>query len=105
MAYFAGLDLVNDGRYAERWLRAKLARKGGKIPGPRRLQAMLMNRGIGREDTGTALENVLDDEAEWALLQSYIKKNPSGTAGAYSLRRQLKYEGFSASVLDRFFEE
>jgi regulatory protein len=102
---FAGLDLVNDSRYAERWLRARLARKGGKIPGPRRLQAMLMSRGIDREDAGTALKSVLDDEAEWALLQSYIKKIPSGTAGAYSLRSQLRYEGFSASVLNRFFEE
>jgi regulatory protein len=106
ISWFTGLDLVNDGRYAERWLRARLSRKAGKMPGPRRLQAMLMGRGIGREDAGEALEKVLDDEAEWDLLQVFVKKvPPSGAAGSYSLRGMLKYEGFSASVLNRFFEE
>jgi regulatory protein len=106
ISYFAGLDLVNDSRFAERWLMARLARKTGKTPGPRRLQSMLAGRGIGRDDAGAAIEKVLDSEAEWELLQSFVKKTfPSGTAGVYSLRGRLRYEGFSSSVLNRFFEE
>jgi regulatory protein len=106
ISYLAGLDLVNDSRFAERWLRARLARKGGKIPGPRRLKAMLRSRGIGREDADTALDVILDHEAEWALLQSFVRQAPSaGKTGVYSLKNLLKYEGFSSSVLDRYFED
>jgi regulatory protein len=105
ISYFTGLDLVNDSRFAERWLRARLARKTGKAPGPRQLRAMLMSRGIGRDDADAAFEKVLDNEAEWDLLQAFAKKAPSGEAGGfYPLRSRLKYEGFSSSVLNRFFD-
>jgi regulatory protein len=103
VSYLISLDMVNDGRFAERWLKARLVRKAGKTPGPRRLKSMLMSRGISWDDAGAALEKVLDDEAEWDLLQSFVKK--TGTGGAYRLRAQLRYEGFSPSVLNRFFEE
>jgi regulatory protein len=105
VSYLSGLNLVDDSRFAERWLRARLARKTGKAPGPYRLRALLMSRGIGREDAGAALKRVLDEGAEWALLQSFVKRVPAGTAGVNSLRGLLKYEGFSSVVLNRFFEE
>jgi regulatory protein len=106
ISYFTGLDLLNDSRFAERWLRARLARKTGKTPGPRGLRSMLMSRGIGRDAAGAALEKVLDDEAEWELLLSFVKKAPPvKTSGVYPLRNRLRYEGFSSSIVNRFFEE
>ena len=49
VAHFSGLGLLNDGRYAELWLRSRLSRKGGKVPSPRWLSAALANRGIDRD--------------------------------------------------------
>jgi regulatory protein len=106
VARFSGLDLVDDGRYAECWLRSRLARRGGKVPSPRRLSAALAKRGIDRDALAEALKKALDPETEWTLLQLYIGKNfPAGASGEYSIRNRLKFEGFSSSVLRRWFEE
>ncbi|GHU66699.1 hypothetical protein FACS189447_08080 [Spirochaetia bacterium] len=105
---FVELDLVNDGRYAEFWLRSKLAKRGGKIPGPKKLSASLGNKGVDRAAISGAFDKVLDEEAEFALLERFLEKNahsrfPLGEEG-YSLRGFLKSEGFSADVLNRYFE-
>jgi regulatory protein len=105
MARFVELDLVNDGRYAERWLRSHLARMGGKVPGPRKLSAGLRNRGIGRSIIKEAFDNALDEEAEFDLLQRFLAKNRKQSLGRSYLRSFLKYEGFSSPAIDRYFDE
>lgn len=103
---FMDLDLVNDERYAERWLRNRLSRRGGKIPGPRRLSAALGNRGIGGDAIREAFDKTLDEEAEFVLLRKFLTKNRiGGISGNYSLRGRLKYEGFSSPVINRYFDE
>ena len=104
MAHLIKNDLVNDERYAEHWLRFRLARKSGKVSGPRQLSAALGNRGIGREALKGAFDKVLDEETEYTLLQQFVEKNRI-ISGAYSLRGQLRYEGFSSPVINRYFEE
>jgi regulatory protein len=103
---FLDLDLVNNGRYAGRWLRSRLARRGGKVPSPRRLSADLANRGIERATAVSSLKETLDSETEWTLLRRFIAQNfPDGDFEGFSLRGRLKFEGFSSSVLRRWFEE
>jgi regulatory protein len=105
---FLDLDLVNDGRYAEFWLRSRLAKRGGKIPGPKKLSASLGGKGVDRGAISEAFGKVLDEEAEFALLERFLEKNahPRDSPGGegYSLRGFLKSEGFSADVLNRYFE-
>ena len=98
------LGLLNDERYAERWLRSRLSRKSGKIASPRLLSAALSSRGIGRDDQKSAFERILDEEAEYSLLEYYMDrviKLPKG----YSEKSHLKYEGFSSDVINRYFDE
>ena len=106
MTWFIENNLVNDERYAERWLRFRLTRKGGKTNSPRGLSAALGNRGIGREALKGAFDKVLDEEAEYALLKQFLVKNSMKNAsGAFSQRGRLKYEGFSSTVINRYFDD
>jgi regulatory protein len=109
---FVSLGLIDDGRYAERWIRARLARRGGKVPGPRRLLAALRNRGIDSSTAGKALKNTLDTETELALLTRYMEHAPPATGNSlqappsgFSLRAMLKFEGFSHAVISIYFED
>ena len=97
------LGLLNDERYAERWLRAKISRKTGKIASPRLLSAALSSRGIGREDQKSAFERILDEEAEYNLLLYYMEKVIKLPKG-YSVKSHLKYEGFSSDIINRYLE-
>ena len=98
------LNLVDDRRYAEIWLRKRIARQGKKVPGPQELRAKLQNRGIDRSTAELALSSVLDDEGEWSLLDRYISSFLL-TDGSTPQRRQLRAEGFSPEVLSRFFND
>jgi regulatory protein len=102
---FIELDLVNDGRYAERWLRSHLARMSGKVSGPRKLSAALRNRGIDRNIIKEAFDKTLDEEAEYALLQRFLIKNRKHSMNTSYLRGYLRYEGFSSSAISRYFDE
>jgi regulatory protein len=105
---FLDLDLVNDGRYAEFWLRSRLARRGGKVQGPKKLSASLGSKGVDRGTILEVFDKLLDEEAEFALLERFLEKNthPRGGLGGdgHSLRGFLKSEGFSADVLNHYFE-
>jgi regulatory protein len=97
------LEILDDRRYAELWIRSRLARRAES---PRALASALRSRGIGKEDLQGALKSTLNFEAEWALLQRYLEKNrsPEGEKGL-ALKYRLKSEGFSGSVLERYWEE
>jgi len=106
LQWFEKYDLVNDSRYAERWLRARISRKTGKIPGPRKLSAALGSRGIRGSALKEAFDRTLDEETEYSLLLRFMSKNHNGGfSGSYSLRARLRYEGFSSSVINRYLEE
>ena len=97
-------NLLDDGRYAELWIRSRLALR--KAQSPQRLLAALGKRGIGRTLSLKALEKVLDPEAEYALLLSYLSKTRfPESEKAFSLKAQLKREGFSSAVFDRYFDD
>jgi regulatory protein len=97
------LEIVNDRRYAELWIRSRLARRAES---PRALAAALRSRGIDRKDIQGALKSALDFEREWLLLQRYLEKNRRLIdGGELSLKYRLKFEGFSGPVLERYWEE
>ena len=96
-------NLLDDGRFAELWLRSRLALK--KAPSPQWLLVALGKRGIGRTSSLKALDKVLDPQTEYALLLKYLEKVrfPKGKR-AFSLRAQLKHEGFSSETINRYFD-
>jgi regulatory protein len=98
------LDLVNDKHFAALWLesRLRLARS------PQRLLAALCARGIDRDDAETALNTVLNEETELALLTRFVKKHRRKAGrnkketDARSLKLFLKKEGFSPLIIQNF---
>ncbi|MDR1655099.1 MAG: recombination regulator RecX, partial [Treponema sp.] len=63
--------IVDDRRYALRWLASRLARSPEC---PRKLLAALLNRGISREDAEKTLKETLPPEEEYRLLKNYLVK-------------------------------
>ena len=105
---FLEKGLLDDGRYAEIWIRSRLS--GGKVQSPQWLLANLVKRGISVESSRKSLEKVLDPEAEYDLLVRYLEKagpeksRNSPGKNPVSLRSQLKSSGFSWDVLTRYFD-
>jgi len=96
-------NLLNDRRFAELWIRSRLAL--GNSKSPRWFCASLGKRGIDRNSSMKALNEVLDPETEYTLLLKFIEKcRPREREKICRSRANLKYEGFSSVVLDRFFE-
>jgi regulatory protein len=109
---FVSLGLIDDERYAELWIRARLARGGGKTPSPRTLLVSLRNRGIDSSGAEKALKKILDTGTELALLTRYMERPPPGAGNSlktpvsgFSPRAMLKFEGFSRAVLSIYFED
>ena len=87
--------LLDDTRYAERWIRAHL---GAKKPlSPLWFRVSLEKKGIKREISLNATKKILDEETEFLLLLKFIEKNGLS-------RTKLRYEGFSTEVINRFFD-
>ncbi|MDR3114066.1 MAG: recombination regulator RecX [Treponema sp.] len=94
--------IVSDYRYAQMWLRARLARR---LESPRYLITALCSRGIDRATAEEALLGILDGDTEWAMLHQYLEKNhPIRHGSMAAIRQKLKYEGFSSTVIDRLAE-
>jgi regulatory protein len=100
------LDLLNDKRYALRWIRSRLGRG---TEGPLKLLQGLCGRGIDRDDAAFALKAALDFEGELGLLRRYLaKKFPpldGGDRERRLVKRKLKAAGFSGPVIRAFWEE
>ena len=95
-------NLLNDARYAELWIRSRLS--GVKKLSPLWLLSSLAKKGIDKKSSQKALEKVLDLETEYALLINYMEKSGFPKIGtAYTRRAQLKKEGFSYDVLDKYY--
>ncbi|MDR2484198.1 MAG: recombination regulator RecX [Treponema sp.] len=92
--------MINDRRYAELWLQSRLSRKAES---PRRLITALCSRGIDRTVAAETLTSVLHFEGESGLLKKYMEKNHLSIEN--TLKSKLKYEGFSAAVIESFREK
>jgi regulatory protein len=88
--------LVDDGRYAERWLASRLARKADS---PRKLRGLLMAKGLDARTAHNGLKKALSGGGEIALLERYLRGRSLEKAGG---RGALRAEGFSAEALDVF---
>ena len=96
--------LLDDSRYAECWIRSRLNQK--QAPSPRWLLVSLGKKGIDKYSSGKALKTVLDEETEYSLLSRTLSKAKYHTEKKTAfLRARFKYEGFSLTVLNRFFEQ
>jgi len=100
------LRLLDDSRFARLWLESRLrfARS------PRRLLASLCTRGIDRDEADAAIGTVLDDDAETAMLERFVKRyarkfGGEGEESSRSLKYLLKSEGFSQEAIQRFLEK
>lgn len=109
VASLSSEGIIDDSRYASRWIQSRLSRPSGASP--RTLAESLRRRGLSRDIVQEALAAALEGEAEAALLRSCLEKNRRRpgprfrAAGEGRLRQILRYEGFSPEVLDRFQEE
>jgi len=105
LARLTEMDLINDARFSELWLKPKISR-GSK--GPRTLLVSLQSRGIDAKTARAALDTLLTDDAEAALLRRCLEKahiKHWETEGEKRrIRFFLKAEGFSAAAIDDFFE-
>jgi regulatory protein len=96
------LNLVNDGRYAELWLRYRM-RRGST--GPRALAAALRQK-VGRESAEAAFRAALTPDVEAALLERRLAKAfRKGLPEAAGIRFFLRGEGFSSAAIEGYFDE
>ena len=98
------LDLVNDRRYAELWLKSRIS-KG--VKGPLMLTQLLRAKGIIQETVAEALTALLTPESEAELLERCLTKYvPDARQDQKAAKRNfLKRQGFSAAAINRYFEE
>ena len=101
VCFFSEKNLLDDTRFAERWILSRL--KGRKALSPGWLLASLRKRGINRVSAEKALKNALDPEIEYDLLLKYLESSGfSGKKLELSSRFQLKKEGFSREVIEKY---
>jgi regulatory protein len=101
LSRLAELNLVNDERYAELWLKYRINRG---YRGPRELTARLCAKGIDWKTAEAALKAVLSPETEAALLRRCLAK-AGFTEGDREIRYFLKSRAFSQDAIDAYFEE
>lgn len=97
------LDLVNDKRYIEYWLEARI-RRGTQ--GPLKLQAALQAKGLDRRDIETSIKQLLSPQKELLLLERYINKKKIETDSLedFDLKQLLYKGGFTKAALQLYFE-
>jgi regulatory protein len=106
ISYLTELGILDDRRFAERWIRSRLYRGADS---PLRLINGLCRRGIDRNTAREARSIALDLDLETELLGKFIaKKCPatdSGGRDTRSFRALLRREGFSSLALERYWDE
>ncbi|GHV75374.1 hypothetical protein AGMMS49942_01950 [Spirochaetia bacterium] len=96
VAYLAEMEIVDDRRFAERWIQSRLYRGADS---PFRLISSLCRRGIDRDIAWGACKSALDFERETELLRRFAAKRYAGADPRF-LKGQLKREGFSSRALE-----
>jgi SOS response regulatory protein OraA/RecX len=95
--------MVDDMRYACLWIASRIKRRADS---PREFLYALRGKGISRGTAVAALKEALTTDIELALLRRFAeKKGPGFEANDEAARKRLSFEGFSAEVLDCFFDE
>jgi regulatory protein len=102
LARLLELDLVNDLRYAELWLKSRVGR--GK-KGPRTLETALRAKGIDRETAGSALKTALAGGAEAGLLERCAEAGRKKPGLDLDIRFFLRSEGFSSAAIEAYLEK
>ena len=95
-------ELLDDIRYAERWIYAHL--KTNKPISPLWFLVSLEKRGISREICLAAINKVLNEDAEYFLLLKFIEKMNISIKKNVPFRTILKREGFSPEVINKFID-
>jgi len=93
------LELLDDRRYCEFWIRSRLRRAG---EGPVRLAAALQAKGIDRRLVQAALADLVDPETEAGLLRRYAEKKRldlRAPTEVQLVRSRLRRAGFSAAAI------
>jgi len=93
------LELLDDRRYCEFWIRSRLRRAG---EGPLRLAAALQAKGIDRRLVQAALDEQVDASTEVGLLRRYAEKKGfdlRDRGEVFLLRGRLRRAGFSAAAV------
>jgi SOS response regulatory protein OraA/RecX len=95
--------MVDDMRYARLWTASRVKRRADS---PRELFCALCGKGISRGTAAAALKETLTTDVQLALLRRFAKKKgPGFEENDEAARKRLCFEGFSAEVLDCFFDE
>jgi regulatory protein len=110
MARLTALEIVDDRRFAERWLGARLPRSADT---PLGLKAKLCRRGIAPRIVAEALKACLSPEAEEKLLERYIQQKTRRLVSKGLNPVQFKFKmscilhqgGFSPVALAWYFSE
>jgi len=95
-------ELLDDARYAERWIHAHLKVK--KPLSPLWFLASLKKRGVRREICLDAIGKVLDEDTEYSLLIRFIGGMDTLTKETVPLRTKLRREGFSPEAINKFID-
>ena len=93
-------NLLDDTRYAERWISAHLKMK--KPLSPLWFLVSLEKRGVNREICLAAINKVLDEETEYSLLLKYIDGMDVLTKETVPVRTKLRREGFSPEAINKY---
>ncbi|MCL2092945.1 MAG: recombination regulator RecX [Treponema sp.] len=97
--------LLDDQRYAELWIRSRLASPHRALS-PQDLRNKLRSR-VDRKSAEGALEAVLDEETEQAMLHNFLERahfDERESVLGLPLKYRLKKEGFSSSLIQDYFE-
>jgi SOS response regulatory protein OraA/RecX len=100
--HLSSIEAVNDERYAGLWVQSRLSLKSDS---PNKLLAKLCAKGIPCGTAKKVLKAALDVETELALVKKFAAKNLIDSESSRTRRQRLKYEGFSAEVVQTLEEE
>lgn len=98
----AEAGILDDSRYARLWIEGRIKHKAVS---PRQLLASLYGKGICRAVATAALKETLDSDSELALLRNFMAKSSPEGRGCGNSRERLRFEGFSAEVLERLDDD
>jgi regulatory protein len=102
LARLINLEIIDDARYAERWLSGKINQLNGT---PLKLLIGLCSRGINRDTASSVLKAALTLDIEYELIQVYIRKKKLDRDDMFQFKQKLLAEGFSKKAIARLVED
>jgi regulatory protein len=102
VARLINLEIIDDARYAERWLSSRINQLNGT---PLKFLSGLCSRGINRETASSVLKAALTSDIEYELIQVFVRKKRLDCEDLFLFKRALLAEGFSKRAIQRFLED